>query len=58
VPGGEKARVVNCPVKFSRTDTKVEKGCPELGEHTGKVLKDLLGLAEGEIESLEAQRII
>ncbi|MBI4286999.1 MAG: CoA transferase [Chloroflexi bacterium] len=58
VPGGEKARVVNCPVKFSRTDTKVEKGCPELGEHTGKVLKDLLGLAEGEIESLEEQRII
>ena len=51
-------KVVNCPIKFSRTGTKVERTSPELGEHTGEVLRDLLTLSDSELESLRQQNII
>jgi len=51
-PSSGSIRVVNTPVKLSRTPCKVEDGAPELGEHTGKVLKELLGFSEQEITQL------
>jgi len=50
-------RVVNSPVRLSRTPCKVEVGAPELGEHTGKVLKEILGFSEGEITRLRESGI-
>jgi CoA:oxalate CoA-transferase len=50
-------KVVNTPVKFSRTPCKVEVGAPELGEHTGTVLKEILGLNEQEIVHLQESGI-
>ena len=50
-------RVVGTPVKLSRTPCKVEVGAPELGEHTGKVLKEILGLSEQEIAHLQESGI-
>ena len=57
-PGMGTAKVVNCPVKFSRTPVKVEKCSPDLGEYTGYVLKTLLKLSDGEIASLSQQKVI
>ncbi|MFQ5933307.1 MAG: CaiB/BaiF CoA transferase family protein [Dehalococcoidia bacterium] len=45
-------KVVNTPVKLSRTLPKVEGAAPGLGEHTTEVLKELAGLEEGEIRQL------
>lgn len=47
-----KAKVVNTPIKLSRTPASVERGCPHLGEHTREILASLLGMTEGEIEDL------
>lgn len=57
-PGVEKVKVVNCPVKFSRTPVKVERGSPGLGEHTVYILKTLLKLSDGQIEYLSQQKVI
>lgn len=55
---GGSLRVVNTPMKFSRTPAGPEEGAPALGEHTRGYLQDLLGLDSKEIQALEAERII
>ena len=40
------------PIKISGTDTQPKEGCPELGEHTEKVLKELLGYDDERIAML------
>jgi crotonobetainyl-CoA:carnitine CoA-transferase CaiB-like acyl-CoA transferase len=58
LPGGELARVVNHPVKFSRTPTAVTAGPPTLGEHTDDVLRDWLGLPPDEVAALRADGVV
>ena len=45
-------KVVNTPVKLSRTPAHLTRACPDLGEHTGEVLNELLGMTEAEVASL------
>jgi CoA:oxalate CoA-transferase len=52
-PDAGEFKVVNSPFKFSRTPCKVERVSPELGEHTGEVLKELLGMTPKEIQYLK-----
>ena len=60
VPGQENRKIVapNVPMRFSRTQTKVEKAGPLIGEHTRKVFQELLGMPEAEILELEASGVI
>ena len=51
-------QVVGTPMKFSRTPCKIEKACPDLGEHTDKVLSSWLGLSGEEIERLRRLKAI
>ncbi|MBI4296943.1 MAG: CoA transferase [Chloroflexi bacterium] len=51
-PRAGPVKVVNTPVRMSRTPPKVERACPDLGEHSREVLRDLLGMGEEEIEEL------
>ena len=51
-PEGGSVRVVNTPIKLSRTVAEVDEGAPMLGEHTKPVLKELLGLGDEEINRL------
>ena len=51
-------KVVNTPIKFSRTACGVEKACPDLGEHTEEVLKDLLGMTAREIRRLREAGVV
>lgn len=53
-----KAKVINTPVKLSRTPGKVERPAPDLGEHTEKVLKELLNITEEEIAALKKSAAI
>ncbi|HEY1335634.1 MAG TPA: CoA transferase, partial [Myxococcaceae bacterium] len=49
--------VVASPMRLSRTP--VHHGTPPLlGEHTGEVLRDVLGLGEVEIEALRREKVI
>ncbi|MCX6024429.1 MAG: CaiB/BaiF CoA-transferase family protein [Chloroflexi bacterium] len=47
--------VAGHPVKYSRTPADSGRPAPDLGEHTGKILHDVLGMSEEQIAALEAQ---
>jgi len=51
-------KVVNSPIKLSRTPGQVKKGAPELGENTAEVLQQLLGITDAEIKEMRDQNII
>jgi len=51
-------KVVNSPMKLSRTPVKIEKASPELGEHTEEVLQNLLGYSQEEIKNLRSLQAI
>ncbi len=57
-PAAGEFRVVNTPVRLSRTPAALEQASPDLGEHTKKVLSNLLGMTESELASLEADGVI
>lgn len=51
-------KVVNSPLKLSRTPVKIEKASPELGEHTDEVLQNLLGFSQEKIKNLRSLQAI
>ena len=51
-------RVDGLPVHLSRTDWRIERGAPCLGEHTDEVLAGLLGLGDEEIAELHREGIV
>jgi CoA:oxalate CoA-transferase len=50
--------MINTPVKLSRTPGGVEASAPELGQNTGEILQNLLGLTNDEINGLSESGII
>jgi len=53
-----KLKVINTPVKTSRTEPRVERTAPELGEHTEEVLSSLLELSQDEISELRESKVV
>ena len=51
-------RVVNTPIKFSRTPSKIEKAAPELGADTYDILSRRLGLSDKEINEFALKNVI
>jgi CoA:oxalate CoA-transferase len=51
-------KVINSPLKLSRTPVKIERACPELGEHTEEVLQNLLGFSQEKITELRSVQAI
>jgi crotonobetainyl-CoA:carnitine CoA-transferase CaiB-like acyl-CoA transferase len=49
---GGSLRVVNSPVKLSRTPVEVTRGFDRPGGHTRTILKDALGLEDARIDAL------
>ena len=49
-------KVVGSPVKLSRTPPQVERGAPELGEDTEKVLTEMLGTSEARLANLRKRK--
>lgn len=43
------------PVRFSRSDWRIDRGAPLLGEHTHEVLTQLLGYSEDEVAEMAAE---
>jgi formyl-CoA transferase len=52
-----KLRLVNQPVKLSRTPAKLLTASPERGEHTDEVLKEI-GFSDQEIQTFRSRKII
>ena len=50
--------VVGNPVKLSNAAEGPISGFPGLGEHTGEVLKDMLGVDEAELAALRERGVI
>jgi len=44
--------------RLDRTPLAVSKGAPRLGEHTDEVLRELLGMSDGEIEALREAGVV
>jgi crotonobetainyl-CoA:carnitine CoA-transferase CaiB-like acyl-CoA transferase len=57
-PVAGKLPTVASPMRFSATPVEYRGAPPVLGQHTGQVLKDLLGKSEVEIASLRAAGIL
>ena len=53
-----KVKLINSPVKLSRTPAKVEQVAPELGQDTAQLLAEILGMSQDEIENLEESKVI
>ncbi len=52
-----RVRVDGMPVHFSKTDWKIERGAPCVGEHTDEVLRELLGLGDAELARLHEEGV-
>jgi CoA:oxalate CoA-transferase len=52
-----KLKVAGTPMKFSRTPCKIEKACPDVGEHTVEVLSRMLGMSPDDIEKLGTEGV-
>jgi crotonobetainyl-CoA:carnitine CoA-transferase CaiB-like acyl-CoA transferase len=51
-------RVDGMPVHFSKTDWKIERGAPCLGEHTELVLGRVLGMSADDVAKLRAEGVV
>jgi CoA:oxalate CoA-transferase len=51
-------KVVNSPIKLSRTPVKLEKASPELGENTEEILTGLLEYSREDVASLRTEKTI
>jgi formyl-CoA transferase len=54
---GEVTMVAN-PIKFSATPIAHDRAPPLLGEHTDEVLREVLGLRDGELSALREKQVI
>ncbi len=48
----------NLPIKLSRTPGGIRGPSPGVGQHTGEVLRELLGLAEEEVAELAREGVV
>jgi CoA:oxalate CoA-transferase len=51
-------KVVNTPIKLSRTPAKLEQASPDLGEHTDQVLQGLLKMSQDNIDGLRQGQVV
>ncbi|HEY9080683.1 CaiB/BaiF CoA-transferase family protein [Magnetovibrio sp.] len=52
------ARQIASPIKLSETPVSYRRSAPSLGQHTGEVLREVLGLEADEVERLQKQGVV
>ncbi|MBI5757367.1 MAG: CoA transferase [Planctomycetales bacterium] len=57
-PTADEIKLVGSPLKFAAADAPPRRPPPLLGEHTGQILHELLGISEAETEQLQIQSVI
>lgn len=58
VPGNGTVRMIDTPLRLSRTPASAKGLAPELGEHTTEILQKELGLTVDEVDALKRDRIV
>ena len=56
--GGDPAPLIASPIRMSATPASYRHAPPTLGQHTGEVLGELLGLEAAELETLHERGVI
>ncbi|MGE0743635.1 MAG: CaiB/BaiF CoA transferase family protein [Rhodospirillales bacterium] len=56
--GGAPSKLVASPLRLSETPVAYRRSPPMVGQHTGEVLRDVLGMSEAEVEKLKAAKVI
>lgn len=51
-------KLLNSPVKYSRTQPTIQTSPPLLGQHTNEILKNRIGFDEDKIEHLRATGVV
>lgn len=57
-PRSGKVMMANVPVRLSKTPGSVRTPAPALGEHTGEILQELLGLSAAEVARLAGAGVV
>ncbi len=57
-PAVGKVRGVGSPVRLSKTPAELRSPAPTHGQHTREVMRDVLGMSEGEIDALAKKGVI
>ena len=51
-------KLVNTPVKYSYSEPSIRTPPPLLGEHTDEILRDIVGMDDGDIRSLKVEGVV
>ena len=51
-------KLVNTPVKYSYSEPSIRTPPPLLGQHTDEILRDIVGMDDGAIQSLKAEGVV
>jgi CoA:oxalate CoA-transferase len=51
-------KLINSPIKLSRTPAKIQGTAPDMGQHTKEILKNNLGMSDSLIDSLIDEKVI
>jgi len=53
-----KTTMIGFPIEFSRTPASISRLCPSRGEHTTKILVDVLGYSSDQITELREKKVV
>lgn len=51
-------KLVNTPIKYSYSEPSIRTPPPLLGQHTDEILGEIVGMDDGDIQSLKAEGVV
>ena len=51
-------KLVNTPIKYSYSEPSIRTPPPLLGQHTAEILRDIVGMDDGDIKSLKVEGVV
>ena len=51
-------KLVNTPIKYSYSEPSIRTPPPLLGQHTDEILREIVGMDDGNIKSLKVEGVV